>query len=101
MHRKRKYCQHPSNMTLEQVTQHLEDNPEDRKIRNKNTLIAVWLLERYPSLKWLTNSEIEALAGDAVDLDRKIRKAKQNKGYGEDTTELQAMALEDLGYITP
>lgn len=93
---------------MEKIVAYLEDHEEDRPIARKYAVNRHFLTQLYPRLLNVgTDSTIEQLIADAIDIDRKIRKAKQEHPHlkgdtEEDKHELEERAKEDLGYtITP
>lgn len=95
-------------MKIDRIIEHLESHEEDRPIVRKNKINREFLEAMYPNLKWLGSSEsIEKMIADCLDIDRKIRRAKQLHPHlagdeEEVKQELEEHAREDLGYtITP
>ena len=93
---------------IEKVIQYLEENEDMRSISKKYAANRQLLVEMYPRLLHFgSDNSIESMIADAIDIDRKIRKAKQLhphlKGDDEATKqELEERAKEDLGYsVTP
>ena len=93
---------------IERMIEYLEDNESERPIAKKYAANRHFLVQLHPRLLQMgVDSTIEDLIADAIDIDRKIRKAKQKhphlKGDDEATKqELEERAKEDLGYtITP
>lgn len=91
-------------MQIERIVQHLEDHEEDRPIAKKNKINCKFLIDRYPRLTLVgSDSTIEEIIADAIDIDRKIRRAKQLHPHlaGDDEDkkiDLERDAREDLGY---
>lgn len=95
-------------MKTETIIQYLEENEQDRTIAKKNKIIRIYLADMYPRLLNVgSDSTIEELINTCLDIDRKIRRAKQLHPHlagdnEEDKQELEQKAMEDLGYtITP
>jgi hypothetical protein len=93
---------------LERIINHLEANESHRKIANKNKITREFLMQRFPRLSLIgTDSTIEEMISDCLDIDRKIRLAKQKHPHlagdtKEEKEEYEEKAKEDLGYtITP
>jgi hypothetical protein len=93
---------------IEKMIEYLEENEEMRPIAKKYAANRHFLVQLHPRLLQMgVDSSIEDMIADAIDIDRKIRKAKQKhphlKGDTEATKqELEERAKEDLGYtITP
>ena len=93
---------------IEKVIEYLEENEAKRPIAKKYAANRHFLVQLHPRLLQMgVDSTIEDMIADAIDIDRKIRKAKQLhphlKGDDEATKqELEERAKEDLGYtITP
>ncbi len=93
---------------IERIIEHLEANESDRPIARKYAVNRHFLVQLHPRLLHVgIDSTLEAIIADAIDIDRKIRKAKQDyphlKGDTEEVKqELEERAREDLGYtITP
>ena len=94
-------------MKIERIIEHLEAHVEDRPIACKNKVNREFLVAKYPSLKWVgSDRAIEDMINDCLDIDRKIRRAKQLYPHlaGDDQVvkdELEEIAVTDLGYRTP
>lgn len=93
---------------IEKIIDYLEDNEKERPIARKYAVNRQFLVQLYPRLLNVgSDATLEAMIADAIDIDRKIRKAKQDqphlKGDNESVKqELEEKAREDLGYtITP
>jgi hypothetical protein len=93
---------------IEKVIEYLEENESKRPIAQKYAVNRHFLVQLYPRLLNVgSDSTLDAMIADAIDIDRKIRKAKQDnphlRGDDEETKqELEERAREDLGYtITP
>jgi hypothetical protein len=91
-------------MKIEKIIEHLEVNAGDRKIARKYAVNREFLTKLYPRLLNVgTDDSLEALIADAIDIDRKIRRAKQLHPHlsgdkEEEVEELETKAKEDLGY---
>ena len=89
---------------IERMIEYLEDNESERPIAKKYAANRHFLVQLHPRLLQMgVDSTIEDMIADAIDIDRKIRKAKQKhphlKGDDEATKqELEERAKEDLGY---
>lgn len=89
---------------IERMIEYLEENKDMRPIAKKYAANRHFLIKLYPRLLNLgVDSTIEDMIADAIDIDRKIRKAKQDnphlKGDTElEKNELEERAREDLGY---
>ena len=85
----------------------IEENPKFRERKNKYKATAHLLLDRYPTLKFMSDSMIEDVVFDAIKADREWRKILQDnpdlRGSDySDKDELEERAREELGYsITP
>lgn len=92
---------------IEKVIEYLEENEGKRPIAQKYSVNRHFLVQLYPRLLNVgSDPTIEAMIADAIDIDRKIRRAKQLhphlKGDSEDEKEeMEEVAKEDLGYRTP
>ena len=93
---------------IEKIIEYLEENESKRPIAQKYAVNRHFLVQLYPRLLNVgSDSTLEAMIADAIDIDRKIRKAKQDnphlRGDSEEAKEeLEERALDDLGYtITP
>lgn len=90
---------------IERVVEYLEENEKERPIARKYAVNRHFLVDRYPRLLNVgSDATLEAMIADAIDIDRKIRKAKQEHphlaGDTEDAKqELEERALDDLGYM--
>ena len=89
---------------IELIIKHLENNKEDRPILQKKKINREFLVARYPRLLLVgIDKTIEEIIGDCLDIDRKIRRAKQLHPHlagdsDSDKAELEENAKEDLGY---
>ena len=93
---------------IEKIVDYLESNEGLRPIAKKYAVNRHFLTQLHPRLLNVgTDSTLEQVISDAIDIDRKIRKAKQDNPHlrGDTDLEKQEMeekAKEDLGYtITP
>jgi len=90
---------------IEKIIDYLEENESKRPIAKKYAVNRHFLVQLYPRLLNVgSDATLEAMIADAIDIDRKIRKAKQEHphlaGDTEETKqELEERALDDLGYM--
>lgn len=90
---------------IEKIVEYLEENESKRPIAQKYAVNRHFLVQLYPRLLNVgSDSTLDAMIADAIDIDRKIRKAKQENphlsGDPESTKqELEERALDDLGYM--
>ena len=89
---------------IAKIIEYLEKNEEKRPIAKKYEVIRHFLLILHPRLLHFgTDATVDAMIADALDIDRKIRRAKQLNPHlkgdeEEQVQELEEQAKEDLGY---
>jgi hypothetical protein len=95
-------------MKIEKIIEYLEANEKHRPIAQKHKIIRYYITQLHPRLLHVgSDATLEAMIADCLDIDRKIRRAKQLHPHlagdkEEEKEELEAKAMEDLGYtITP
>jgi len=95
-------------MKIETIIKYLEENESDRPIAKKNKIIRIYLADMYPRLLTVgSDTTLEEVINTCLDIDRKIRRAKQLNPHlagdnEEEKQELEQRKMEDLGYtITP
>lgn len=95
-------------MKIEKIIEYLEEHDEDRPIAKKYKIIRHYITQIYPRLLHVgSDATLEAMINDCLDIDRKIRRAKQLHPHLSGNEEIEKQeyeekAREDLGYtITP
>jgi len=91
-------------VNIDKIVGYLENNEGDRVIAKKNKINRLFLTDRYPRLLNVgSDSTLEEIINEVLDIDRKIRRAKQlNPHLAGDSEEekeiLEEEAKEKLGY---